>query len=300
MVDGPYDPTVQRRRLRVELKRARQDANKTQRDVAEAMDWSTSKLIRIENGEVKITRNDLRALLDYYGVTDERRVNNLTDMARMAREDPWSDFRDVHTAGFLQYLGYESSAWIIRESTTAWVPGLLQTEEYNQALQREVFGETEEVAEKRWDARQRRQELHERDDPPQMFFIFDESVIRRQVGGPGVMRRQLQRIRELSTQRHVTTQTLPFSAGGHPGLNGPFIILEFRNPSDDNVLYLEQAGDRTTRDDPDETALYLERFLELEKVALSRDKTLEMLDSAIADLDAPPSTPAKEAKASKS
>jgi transcriptional regulator with XRE-family HTH domain len=300
MVEGQYDPTVQRRRLRVELKRARQDADKTQRDVAEAMDWSTSKLIRIENGDVKITRNDLKALLDYYGVTDERRVTDLTDMARKAREDPWSDFRDVHTAPFLQYLGYESSAWIIRDSTIAWVPGLLQIEEYNSALQREVFGEKQEVAERRWDARQRRQGLHERDDPPQMFFIFDESVIRRQVGGPGVMRRQLQRIRELSAERHVTTQILPFSAGGHAGLNGPFTILEFRDPSDDHVLFLEQAGDRTTRDDPDETALYLERFYELEKVALSRDETLEMLDAAIADSGAPAPSATKEAKASKS
>lgn len=288
------DPAVQRRRLRVELKKARLDADRTQRDVSDAMDWSVSKLIRIENGDVRISRNDLLALLDYYQVTDQRTINMLLDAAKAAREESWADFRDVHSPAFLTYLGFESSAWQIRNYQPIAVPGHLQTEEYMMAWQTSVGGVSKDVAERRWDGRLRRLRLHERDTPPRMSFITDEAVIHRQVGGPGVMRQQLKRLREWSDEPHISLQIVPFSAGGHPGIGFPFVLLEFQDPNEADVLHLEHAVEHTTRDDPDEAIPYLTRFVELEKIALSAEESKALIDQVITDMEGAKAPPPEE------
>jgi transcriptional regulator with XRE-family HTH domain len=283
---GYEDPAVQRHRLRVELRKARLDAGKTQRDVAEAMDWSVSKLIRIENGDVRISKNDLRALLEHYGITERGRIDSLLQAARVARELSWSDYRGVHPPAFLDYLGFESSALIIRNYEPFFVSGLLQTEEYAWAIQIEVFGDSPQIAERRWRVRQQRQRLHDRELPPQMFFILDEAVIRRPVGGPSVMRRQLQRLRDWSTKPHTSLQVFPFEYGAYVGMGTPFFLLEFQDPREENVLFLEHSTAGTNPENPEETGLYLTRFLELEKVALSLADTQRLLDQLISEMNA--------------
>jgi transcriptional regulator with XRE-family HTH domain len=279
------DPAVQRRRLRVELRRLRQDAGMTQKDVAQAMDWSTSKLIRIESGDVGISSNDLRVLLDHYGVKEKRRVDSMLDMARTARKESWSDYRDVVKPAFLTYLGFESSAQLIRTYEPLLVPGLLQTEEYARAVLTQAYGSTGLAVERQWQARQRRQELLEREHPPKIFFVLDEAVIRRQVGGPGAMRRQLERLKLVSAQPHISLQVLPFAAGAHPGMRGPFVLLEFPDPNDDDLLYLEHVtGDTTVRDVPDQTSPYIDLFYLLEEKALSPEETLALLDRVIEEM----------------
>lgn len=103
------DPTVQRRRLRLELRRARDAAGLRQADVASAMEWSPSKLIRIEKGDVSISTNDLKVLLNYYGVTDKERSDELLELARSARGASYYDqFADLLKPGFKDYLAYEA------------------------------------------------------------------------------------------------------------------------------------------------------------------------------------------------
>lgn len=285
MVAVQDDPAVLSRKLRVDLRNLRQEANRTQRQVASEMDWSTSKLIRIENGDVNISTNDLKALLGFYGVRDKRQVNEYVELAKAARKDPWSKFRDVHSAEFLTYLAYESSAQRIRDFQSAFVPGLLQTEEYCWAIQTRARDHSADEAELRWEARRRRQELHERDHPPEMFFILDEAVIRRRVGGPKVMLHQLERLREWSTASHITLQVVLFEAGAHQGMKGPFILLDFQDPNLDDLLYLElPTGEVTSRDNTDLIIRHLDRFFALEEAALSAEATRELLDSAIKDL----------------
>jgi transcriptional regulator with XRE-family HTH domain len=288
-------PAVQRRRLRVELRKLRLDGGQTQREVAAAMDWSPSKLIRIENGEVGISSNDLKALLGHYGVDDKRRIDRLVEMARNARKESWTEYRDVHSPEFLTYLGYEGSSKLIREYELSVVPGLLQTEEYAYGVWRDIYHEPLAAMETRWSARQRRQELHERDKPPEMFFILDEAAVRRTVGGPAIMRRQLVQLAQFAHEPHITLRILPFTLGGHPGMTGPFIVLEFPNPDDDDLVYFEFAtGENVSRDDPEVTSDYVERFYELEDLALSPDDSIALIESAIAQIDAanPKSPPA--------
>jgi transcriptional regulator with XRE-family HTH domain len=274
---------VQRQRLRIELRKARDKARHTQRQVIEAMDWSPFKLIRIESGEVGISVNDLHALLRFYGVTDRRRVDELVALAKGSRKQPFSDYKHVLSKDLLKYLALEASASMIRSFEPQLVSGLLQTEEYARAVLKEyAFDLSEEDQERIVQARLERQELLDHDEPPEMFFILDEAVIQRWVGGPGVMRKQLERLKELAVRPRVSVQIMPFTAGGHIGLRGPFALLSFEDPTVDDVLHLENPrGDVTFVDDPEETTPYLEAFWRLEEQAAKKGEVEDMLDAAI-------------------
>jgi transcriptional regulator with XRE-family HTH domain len=281
MVSSTEEPAVQRRRLRVELRTYRRRAGLTQRDVAKAMDWSPSKLIRMENGDVRIAPTDLRVLLGHYGVADTDTVETLVEMARSSRRDSWGEFKDVHTQPWLTFLGYESSASVVRNYEALLVPGLLQTEEYALAGYR-ASGVDKEAAERRWEGRLRRQELHERDNPPDMNFVIDQAAVARQVGGQGVLRRQLERLKSYAQMKHITLQVVPFTSGGYEGLGESFVLLEFPNAGDDDLLHIEDPrGGVTMRDDTDQTSAALERFVGLEDFALQPEETLELLDHLI-------------------
>lgn len=284
---GNPSPAVQRRRLRAELRRARLEADLTQDQVASAMDWSLSKLIRIENGSVGISTNDLRAILQYYKITDSDRVAELVAMGRAARERSWwSDYRDVASKPVLQVIEYEAAAIISRNFQPQVVPGLLQTEEYARAVLGSLNSQSlQERVDSLVGIRMRRQELLDRADPPLLFFIMDEAVVRRLVGGEAVMRRQLRRLSEVSAKPSVTVEIVPFSAGIHPGMLGPFVIYEFPDAADDDTVYLEnQQGEFINRDDPEEILAYRERFEQLRELSLGPKGSGDFLDKLAGDL----------------
>src|SRR5689334_14865083 len=128
------DPVTTRRQLVAELRHLRAERDLTQRYVADELDWSPSKLIRIEKGSVAIGVTDLQALLRLYGVDDRGTISRLVDMARGSKRLPFNDYRDKIAGITLRYFAYESSAKIIRQFESLFVPGLLQTEEYGRYL----------------------------------------------------------------------------------------------------------------------------------------------------------------------
>jgi len=279
-------PVVQRRRLRTELRKARQDVGLTQEQVADAMDWSMSKMIRIEAGTVGISTTDLKALLDHYQLDDPELTSQLVALARAARERSWwSVYRDLAPPGLLQLIGYEAASFIIRNFETLVVPGLLQTEDYARAVVESLEeGATAQRVNTLVEIRMRRQEQLDRDDPPLLFFILDEAVVRRLIGGRNVMRRQIHYLIEMAARPHVTIEIVPFNAGTHPGLRGPFVIVEFPDPGDDDVLYLETRGDliRGGISEEGEASAYREVFEQLRRVSLGPDGSVEFL-SQLAD-----------------
>jgi transcriptional regulator with XRE-family HTH domain len=283
---GP-DPTIHRRRLRSELRKAREAAGKTQRETAHAMDWSMSKLIRIETGDVRVSTNDLRAMLSYYMISADR-VDALVEVARAAREPArWSRYRDVASPEYLAFLGYESSAAIVRNFEPILVPGLLQTEEYA----REVITAVEPAqrVDGLVDLRIERQEILVRPSAPDLHFILDESVIQHMVGGPEVMRRQLLQLKELATQPHIHLRIITFDKGIYPRMRIPYVIFEFEAPEDEDVLYIENATDELVikENSPVETengpVEYLQSFWRLEQLA-DRDEAINVLNAAISRL----------------
>jgi transcriptional regulator with XRE-family HTH domain len=265
------DPAAMRRRLRVELRRLRTAADLTQREVAEALDWSPSKIIRIESGQVGITVTDLRALVGHYGLSDASELATQTNQAKGSKRQPFAEFRDVLSAETVKFHGYESSASRIRQVQPSLVPGIVQTEEYTRALL-SGYGRRAAAIDRVIASRRERQELLEREPAPHLQFILDEAIFWRQVGGPRVMHNQLQWLLELSRLPNIAVQVIPFSAGAYEALRGPFVILEFPEATDPDVVYLEYSrGPSTFSDDEEVTAEYQERWVALEDLAAPAD-----------------------------
>ncbi|MFY1687209.1 helix-turn-helix domain-containing protein [Plantactinospora sp. WMMB782] len=282
------DPEVQRRRLRVALRDFRQSLKLTQKQVALALDWSPSKLLRIETGESSISVSDLTALLAHYGVTDPDRVQSLVDTAKVAKRQTWASYRDIMSPALLTYLGYESSASLIRQFQPLVIPGLLQTEEYARAIIRahSPKARSEADIERLVQARMERQELLTREDPPELFCIMDEAVVRRAVGKGGVMARQLERLKQLGEHPNINIQIVRFGAGEHPGMLGAFTILDFPDAVDDDLVYLESGRGETISGQEGVTP-YIEMFFELEDLATPKARFNDVMDEMISSVTGP-------------
>lgn len=244
----------------------------TQKAVADALGWSPSKLLRIEQGDVRVSQTDLVALLTHYGITDSSRVETLKEVAKIARRNTFIyKYRDVMPPKFFQYLELETSAEVIRQFEPSLIPGVLQTEDYaNVVLRTYVEPDTpEETVLRRIAARLERKQRFIQQDGPQLFVIVDEAALRRMVGAESgddtIMIEQLAHLKEMNELPNITIQVLPFSIGAHPGMTGPFVILDFLDPNDENVVYLETRGDAILREDDVTTGQYIDLFQQMER-----------------------------------
>lgn len=283
-------PAVQRRRLRMELRRTRLDADLTQEKVAEAMDWSLSKLIRIENGSVSISTNDLKAILQYYNISNEDRVAQLLTLSRAARRrSPWTGFAAAASKQLIELIEYENAARTTRNFQPLVVPGMLQTVGYTRASTSQLDpGRSQEQVDSVVELRVKRQQLLERANPPAMHFVFDEAVVRRVVGGREVMRGQLQRMIDVADTPNVTIEVVPFAAGLWSGMEQPFVIHGMSDAPDDYVLDLESPRGDQFPDEVsslDEIARFLAAFDRLRESSLGPEKTVAFLRQLVDELN---------------
>jgi transcriptional regulator with XRE-family HTH domain len=235
-------PTVRRRRLGTELRRLREAHSIKLEEVADKLGLAASTLSRIETGKAPTRTAYLTAMLDLYGVHDMAGRQILMDMAREGhRKGWWAAFEDVLPTGFDIYIGLEAEASSLRAYESLIVHGLLQTEAYARAVSTAVRRkyQSPEQIERLVTLRMQRQEVILRPDPIELWLILDEAVIRRTMGPPEMMRAQLNHLADASQWPNVTLQVLPFSAGPHPCLNGPFAIIEFPDRFDPDVVYTE-------------------------------------------------------------
>ncbi len=234
-------PAVQSRLLTRELRQMRRAAGMTLQQVAAALYLSVSKIQRMERG-ARVSVPELRALLEVYGITDPGKAGEMTGLTLGAAAHTWHDAYAsiVHDRAYLDYLDHEAGAAVIRSFQLLVIPRLLQTGEYTRAVARagscpERSAALPEVL------RRHQQEVLGREDPPRQFYVLDQGAIQRPVGGPGhpgIMRRQLRYLAGVAARPEVTLEVVPFAAGAHPGMNGPFTILGFDGDPGD-VLYLE-------------------------------------------------------------
>src|SRR5690349_11768514 len=237
------NPVVGRKRLRIALRRAREASGRTQEQVADAMDWSLSKVIRIETGAVGVSTNDMKALLQLYEIEDPAQVTGLVELARASRQRPWwTAHRDLNDV-FTHFLGLEAGASSMQMFQMAAVPGLFQTERYATHISGDFWigdqPSVDEVANRVALRLTRQREVLRRKDPPEIAVVIDEAVLRHVVGNPEVMADQLRRLAELAQQPHIAMRVLPFTAGVSPYLSS-FVILGFPDPEDTDVVYLER------------------------------------------------------------
>lgn len=283
LVATDQGPVVQSALLRGELVRLRRESGLTQEQVAADLEWSPSKLIRVEGGRSSITKVDLDALLARYGVTSESTRERLQLLNRGARERGWWDkYRDDVAQPYLTYVGFEAGAAFVREYESSFLPGLLQTADYAEAVTVNSV-DAVRVAAIVGLRLQRQSELAQRDPRPRQYYVVDEAVVRRHVGiakSPDIMPDQLRRIADEAEQDElVTFRVIPFGAGAHRGLYGPFTLLEFDGGLPD-VLYIDagrgEFASMVMGDDPRVTE-YRDDFELLLEDALSADKSIELI-----------------------
>lgn len=277
-----YSPTVRRRRLASELRRLRERAGLTIDEVGEKLECSASKVSRIETGQVGVTPRDARDMLELYGIEPDE-LEALVHLAREARNKGWwHAYGEIFTGAF---VGLESEACSLRAFQALLVPGLLQTEDYVRAVIRAIRPDaTEQQVERKVAGRITRQKLLTEPDPPEYWAVIDEAVLHRTVGGTAVQRRQLLHLCAMAALPHVTLQVVPFGAGAHPGMEGPFLILSFPEPADPDVVYVENTTNGVYLEQQSDVRTYTLMFDHLRAAALRPEESLALITDKAARL----------------
>lgn len=252
------------------------------------MDWSLSKLIRIEAGYVSISTNDVKALLNHYQVRDPAEVSELVDLARVARQRTWwSQYRESLPPAYFSYIGLEAEAATLCFYQSVGMPGLLQTERYAQAVAKIVIPNFNDPGEAQASValRLRRQrEVLGRPDPPAIEVVLDEATLHRQTGGREVMREQLRHLITLARSANIVIQVLPFTSPIYTPL-GQFVIIRFAGAEDPDVVYLESTGLEDVLDSPEAVASHVQTFEGLQQASLSPAESLDRINALAAELD---------------
>ncbi|GIJ07919.1 transcriptional regulator [Micromonospora andamanensis] len=285
--EGPAaGPTVLRMLLGAQLRRLRESRGVTRESAGWEIRSSESKISRMELGRVGFKERDVADLLTLYGVTSEQERAALLKLARDANNPGWwHRYGDVLPSWFQSYLGLEAAAALIRSYEVQFVPGLLQTPEYARAvvlLGHSTAGPDE--IDRRVDLRMRRQELLSRPRPPRLWAVVDEAALRRPIGGPEVMRGQLEALLKATRTSNVRLQVIPFAAGGHAAAGGAFTILRFGDQDLPDIVYIEQLTSAIYLDKREDLDFYAVAMERLCVEAEPPERTPEILERMISDL----------------
>ncbi|MFE1751242.1 helix-turn-helix domain-containing protein [Streptomyces anandii] len=261
------------------LRQLREQAGVSFEEAARAIEVTPLTVRRIEKAEVGLRIPYVRELLRAYGVPAAE-IDDFLALAREAnRPGWWYKFRDVLPEWFRAYVSLESEASVIRLYEPHYVPGLLQTYDYATALMRVGFpNESKEEIARRVDLRLRRQDLLAKPDAPAVWAIVDETVLRRPVGGAGVMRAQIDRLAEVCSMPKVRIQVMRFSVGAHPGAYGPFHHFRFGFSELPDIVYTENLAGSVYYDRPEDVVAYLEVLDRMSVQAEPVARTREILD----------------------
>jgi len=277
-------PSVQRLVLGGHLRRLRERAGYTTEQAAEAIRASHSKISRMEHGRVSFKERDIADLLTLYGVASLTERQGLLTLAREANTPGWwAGYSDILPNWLEPYFGLEAAASFIRTYELQFVPGLLQTDDYARAVIKLGNAVTEDEVSRRTEARINRRLLLDREDPPRKWAVIDEAALRRPIGGRDVMREQIRHLIKMADHPAVTLQVLPFGAGGHRALGGPFTILRFAEPDLRDVVYIEQLTSALYLDKATEVDSYLEVMEQLCLQAEPVARTQDVLNAILED-----------------
>jgi transcriptional regulator with XRE-family HTH domain len=237
---GASAPTVLRIILGKRLKELREARKISFDDAAKALRVNHLTIRRMENAQVGLKVPYVKELLRLYGASDAE-VHEFIDMAEKANEHGWwHPYREALPSWFRAYVSLETGARVIRVYEPHYITGLLQTRDYARAVIRAGFPhESEEELEHRVDLRVRRQTLLDEPDAPTLWVVMEEAALRRDVGGPDIMRRQIDHLLEASERPHVTLRLLPLAAGPHQGTGGHVTYFRFAERELQDIVYTE-------------------------------------------------------------
>jgi transcriptional regulator with XRE-family HTH domain len=277
-----HGPAVRRRKLGAELRALRTSAGLTSGEAARLVGWHQSKVSRIETGASGVKPADVRLLLDVYAVADAQLRELLLVLAGSdeggGRHHWWHAYRGVLPPTYRDFISLESQASAMSTLETSVVPGLLQTPAYARAVTRAAVGGLDD---ERLDAlvevRLARQDVLRSDPPLELSAVLDEAVLHREIGGPDVMAEQLDRLLDAARLPQVRLQVLPFAAGAHVGVTGPFVIFSFSRTSDLDVVVLDHLTSSLYLERKEDLRAYTEAFNALQFHALSPEESLDYI-----------------------
>ncbi|MFI8092595.1 helix-turn-helix domain-containing protein [Streptomyces sp. NPDC052492] len=274
--------TVLGRQLGDELRRLRETAGLTTTQAAEALDCTKGKISRIENGHVPVRTPDLIALMQTYGVVDSETRERLGSLARRAnrrrREGWWHQYGAVLADTYRDYIEMESICDSIKTFQAQLIPGLLQTPAYGRAITvASRAWKTAEEIDQFVQVRIARQERLAGEAPLELWAVLAEGVLRQQVGGPAVMRDQLEHLATMAEQSNITVQVLPFSRGAHSGMFGPYLLLSFPRVSALDLVLTETPIGNIWMEQETEVAHYRDLFDDARTSALPPTESLRLI-----------------------
>ncbi|MGN9760599.1 helix-turn-helix domain-containing protein [Streptomyces sp. SD31] len=274
-------PTLLKMLVGVQLTGIREDFGLSQDQAARAAGFSPAKLSRIEAGKGRRppTEADVRTLLELYQA-EEYEASVLLQLLRRAGEPGWWQRYDkrLMPEWFDRLVGLQEAATAIRTFELQYVPGLLQTEAYAQAVvERGLPSAPGREVQRRVELRMRRRELLHRPDAPQLWAIVDESVLLRMLGSREVMREQLEYLEEMARRPHVTLQIVPLDVTNASAPAIPVTYLRFGGIDLPDIVYLEHIKSAAFLEDQDETEEYRIVLDRLGDEALNPRESLERL-----------------------
>lgn len=294
MAEGVVSPNVARRRVRLALRDAREAAGYTQLHVAEEMEWSLSKVIRIENGDVSIAPNDLRALLGYLGIRDKATVAAMLTDAKIARtrsSKPWwhdPRYREFLSDAFRKLIEYEAEAVAIRYYNVHFLPGPLQTPDYSEALLRMWAEEmpADQIAARVEARRLRHEALLQRLGHFELFLLLDESVLLRPIGSYKIFADQLRLLHRLATAGEARIRMIPFDPVTPLTNNASFDLVSLSEDDGGLLLYRENGLSDELIEDRASTARHRDRFDKVWNQVASEADTIDFISGQISELEA--------------
>lgn len=262
-------PSVRRRQLGAMLRTLREEAGKSRRAAADWLEIGEPTISKIELGKQAIKGPNVRLLCQLYDVD----ANNVDTLLRMAKEANqrgwWTAYRDTLPDWARQYVGLEGDAEVMWEYQSQFVPGLLQTPSYVEAITRASRPDiTDGALQRVISLRQERQSQLD-NQPPKIRAFLDEAVLRRTVGSSEIMREQLHTLDEASQQDHITLRVVPFGAGAHAAMASSFVLLQFPEEDAPAFAYLENDRGSVYQEDPGDVARYTFMVGQLGDIALS-------------------------------
>ena len=254
-------PMVRRLQLGARLRNLRIAAGVARDQAGYAIRGSESKISRMELGRVGFKERDVVDLLKLYGIDDEEEQSRLLELAREANTPSWwHAYGDVLATWFQNYLDLEQAAELIRTYEVQFVPGLLQTDNYARAVIMLANGrQTADEIDRRAELRMARKTVLQRPDPPRLWAVIDEAVLRREIGGPEVLREQIEALLEWTALPHVRLQVMPFRSGGHAATGGAFSILRFPDQELPDVVYIEHLTSGLYLDKQEDVDAYVKK-----------------------------------------
>lgn len=279
-------PTARRMVLGSQLRRLREQGNISREQAGDAIRGSESKISRLELGRVSLKERDVADLLALYGVTDEHERDTFLDLVRASNQPGWwHSYQDLLPRWFQDYVGLEESAARIQTYEIAFVPGLVQTENYARAVVRRGLPDAPGTEiDRRVGLRMARQRMLTDPHGCRLWAVVDESVLHRAVGGTDVLREQLGYLLEVTTRSNVSLQVVPFHAGGSAA-EGSFTVLRFAEPELPDVVYLEHLCGALYLDKPDEVEAYAKVVQRLAVEAETPDESRNRLTKIYNSLD---------------